>query len=438
MAQQSQSEEQSSGIARAGKRKWGYEPGQVDEFLEHAHTLYERDDQSLTQSDIQNVSFDLAKNGYKISQVDATLTRLERAVVDKHTTWQITNQGRVAFKAQSEELYKSLQSHAQRAHKERFAPGKGKKPSYDRRQVDRLIDQIIEKAGIELSLTANTNRQALADINAQSVANVIFTQRKGKHGYDERQVDYYLNACVQLLTRLESYARVADYVSGATEEDHLTESQHEDSFDLFAGSMQTSSVPASFTEHNTHAADSDFDQLHRAEQAIFNADTVSQPMPPAPAPAVNSLAKLGSIQADTNMDTDFETSSPSVLVDKESGTPTSSHFDGETTAAYSPFDMPLDVQSSDTTQEAEHTEQTSSLAALAQMAQSLPEPERVQAASFEPHVPSLETPSVPSLSMPSLDNIGSVGDINIPDLSFPDFSTDTKSEQNSQKDENEN
>ena len=52
----------------------------------------------------------------------------------------------------------------------------------------------------------------LVDLNSQTVANVIFTQRKGKRGYDERQVDYYLNECVQLLTRLESYARVADFV----------------------------------------------------------------------------------------------------------------------------------------------------------------------------------------------------------------------------------
>lgn len=49
------------------------------------------------------------------------------------------------------------------------------------------------------------------------MANVIFTQRKGKRGYDERQVDYYLNECVQLLTRLESYARVADFVGEPSE-----------------------------------------------------------------------------------------------------------------------------------------------------------------------------------------------------------------------------
>lgn len=35
MAQQSE-----ASIPRAGKRKWGYDPGQVDEFLEHAHALY--------------------------------------------------------------------------------------------------------------------------------------------------------------------------------------------------------------------------------------------------------------------------------------------------------------------------------------------------------------------------------------------------------------
>ncbi len=52
----------------------------------------------------------------------------------------------------------------------------------------------------------------MADLEFAYVNDVIFTQRKGKKGYDERQVDYYLNACAQLLSRFESYARVADFV----------------------------------------------------------------------------------------------------------------------------------------------------------------------------------------------------------------------------------
>ena len=204
MAQEPESERNASGIARTSKRKWGYDSEQVDAFLERAHMLYEGEGAQLTQHDIQNVSFDLVKGGYVIAQVDAALARLERAVVDKQTTWEISQHGRVAWKAQTETLFSQLDAHSKREHGERFKPGEGKGPSYDRKQVDRIVDQCLTKAAGELGVeeVSEDDAKKLVDLNSQTVANVIFTQRKGKRGYDERQVDYYLNECVQLLTRL--------------------------------------------------------------------------------------------------------------------------------------------------------------------------------------------------------------------------------------------
>ena len=112
MAQELREGDGKSGIARAGKRKWGYDPAQVDAFLERAHALYDSEGMNLTQHDIQNVSFDLRKNGYVIAQVDAALGRLERAVVDKQTTWEIAQHGRVTWKAKTEKLYHEVQNHA--------------------------------------------------------------------------------------------------------------------------------------------------------------------------------------------------------------------------------------------------------------------------------------------------------------------------------------
>ena len=94
MAQEPETEKNASGIAHAAKRKWGYDAEQVDAFLERAHMLYEGEGAQLTQHDIQNVSFELVKGGYVIAQVDAALARLERAVVDKQTTWEISQHGR--------------------------------------------------------------------------------------------------------------------------------------------------------------------------------------------------------------------------------------------------------------------------------------------------------------------------------------------------------
>lgn len=203
-----------SGMERVGKRKLGYNVAQVDAFLERAHTLYESDEARLTQQDIQEISFDLERNGYVIGQVDAALSRLERAVVDKCTEQEISECGRVAWKARAEELYRMLLKHAQRDYRERFDNGASRRPSYARKQVDIMVDQALDKIALMLGheLEWETDENTLDDINSTYVSNVIFTQKTGKHGYDERQVDYYLNACVRLLSSLESLKRLDKYV----------------------------------------------------------------------------------------------------------------------------------------------------------------------------------------------------------------------------------
>ena len=301
MAQEPETERNASGIARAAKRKWGYDAEQVDAFLERAHRLYEGEGAQLTQHDIQNVSFELVKGGYVIAQVDAALARLERAVVDKQTTWEISQHGRVAWKAQTEDLFKKLDAHAEREPGERFKPGEGKNPSYDRKQVDRVIDKCLTKAAGELGLEqiSEEDSKAIADMNAQTISNVVFTQRKGKKGYDERQVDYYLAACGQLLTRLESYARVADFVGEPSEEtqSNIAPASADGgapmSTSLFA--TPASAAPAAGTAPSapsapavTVAAAGDekdsFDALNKAEHEIFTSA--------APSPVSAPTAKV--------------------------------------------------------------------------------------------------------------------------------------------------
>lgn len=234
MAKASEQEHNGSTLARAGKRKWGYDTSQVDEFLERVHALYEEDEPKISQSDIQNTAFSLQKNGYVISQVDAALHRLENAVVDKQTQWDVAQAGRVAWQAQTQSLAQTLLPRASRAAKQRFADGPARKPSYDRKQVDRFVDQIVGKLNRELGFDEqpqdNETAQADSQITASSIANVIFTQRKGKHGYAERQVDAYLNRAIQVFSRLESYARLEESL------DHIEESrdaeQQSDAFDV--------------------------------------------------------------------------------------------------------------------------------------------------------------------------------------------------------------
>ena len=320
MSQQPEGSGRGPVIARAGKRKWGYDVGQVDEFLAHAHELYDSEEPRLTQHDIQNASFDLVKNGYVLAQVDAALARLERAVVDQHTSWELAHGGRVPFKARSEALLAELRPHYERERGRRFREGTGKQPSYDRKQVDRLVDQVIAKASAALGAADDADDRATSELTAARVSNAVFTQRKGRRGYDERCVDYYLDAAVQLLSRIESYARVSEFehAQGAVDEEaaasHASVAHDAQPQPVAGGSGAAAApvaslfaaaaaapvpappAPAAPAEQGRATAASrqeSFETLNAAEQSIFRPRTqaASAPAPhTAPAPSAAPVA----------------------------------------------------------------------------------------------------------------------------------------------------
>ncbi len=444
MAQELREGDGKSGIARAGKRKWGYDPAQVDAFLERAHALYDSEGMNLTQHDIQNVSFDLRKNGYVIAQVDAALGRLERAVVDKQTTWEIAQHGRVTWKAKTEKLYHEVQNHAERNERERFKSGAPKQPSYDKKQVDRLVDQIVDKAAAALGVDGVTEDdvRSLADLNANTVNNVIFTQRKGKKGYDERQVDYFLNACVQLLSRLESYARVADFVSGEPAAPAQTATnvtvQANGVSPLFASGTQRPATDERFAPAAV-AHDESFDALHQAEQSLFTAPAPVAPAAPAAAAPIAYASAPASFDASTSTNSTTSTnaeqpvsfapaaypvhasneSAAKPVSETPSVAPTavaaaeppvsapSAPVSGVTAgsvpsfapaqAAHEPA-APASTPSVFAEQPVDMVQNDSSLAALAHMAAVSQELPAVDAPSFAPKMPSLDAPNALKLN----------------------------------------
>lgn len=241
-------ENNSKSIERVGKRKWGYSVEQVDTFLANARSQFSGDGEQLTQGDIQNVSFDLARGGYAIAQVDNALARLECAVVDQQTEQELARDGREAWKANTESLYRTILAHVERDERSRFADGEAKKPSYDKKQVDVLIDKVIDKAAAGLGVDGVTQDDVrkLANLTSSSVAAAVFTQRKGKKGYDERQVDNFLNSCVQLLARIESYDRITKRLDNDEVDDQVSD-QNDDQASETAAVASTAAVAASQT-----------------------------------------------------------------------------------------------------------------------------------------------------------------------------------------------
>ena len=205
-------EEQARGnrLPLADRNKWGYDIDQVDEFLDRAHQLYDAAQPQLNQEDIQNVLFTLVRGGYDIEAVDRALLRLEQAAVDKQTSSEISSEGRVAWRTKTVQLAQTLMPRANAGNGYRFADGHGKEPSYDRKQVDSFVvnavTRICDELGIEYpQAVSSSNFDSDEDFTPRYVSTILFTQRKGDRGYDEGQVDMYVNRISQVVSRIVSF-----------------------------------------------------------------------------------------------------------------------------------------------------------------------------------------------------------------------------------------
>ena len=297
-------------IARSGKRKWGYDTKQVDAFLERAHSLYESQDPDLTQEEIANASFDLCKNGYIITQVDAALSRLERVISDRQTSLEIARVGVDGWTTRMVSLQSELTTHAGRPSGSVFKRGDPGMPSYDCKQVERLIEQVLNKTSDQLNLQegrkTDSGKSKNTDITADRVSNVIFTQRRGPKGYDERQVDFFLAKAVELLEQLESFARVSERAKRASasatvpaavpaqSQLPVQDSSASGVQPLIGQSQEPAwSIPNASPVAEDQSSQDDFAQLHQAERAIFDAPAASTQTVPTAQPN-SSLSALAS------------------------------------------------------------------------------------------------------------------------------------------------
>lgn len=307
--------------------------------------------------------------------------------------------------------------------------------------MDRLVDQIVDKAAAALGVDGVTEDdvRSLADLNADTVNNVIFTQRKGKRGYDERQVDYFLNACVQLLSRLESYARVADFVSGEPAAPAQTAKnvtvQANGVSPLFASGTQRPATDERFAP-SAAAHDESFDALHQAEQSLFTAPAPVAPAAPAAAAPIAYAPAPASFDASTSTNStnaeqpvSFAPAAYPVHASNESAakpvseTPSvaptaavaaeppvsapSAPVSGATAGSAPSFApaqsshesaAPSSTPSVFAEQPVDMVQNDSSLAALAHMAAVSQELPAVDVPSFAPKMPSLDTPNALKLN----------------------------------------
>ncbi|MCJ7827503.1 MAG: DivIVA domain-containing protein [Demequinaceae bacterium] len=175
---------------RVGFLRQGYDWEQVNEFFTNVRVAYERtvvDPNGLTPLDIRHAAFDLRGRGYKTTEVDAALDRLEDAFSARIKDQFVHQHGVEAWHAQLAERAQVLYERLRRPKGERFSHPKRLKRGYRTNDIDALLDRITAFFDRGQALTPSDIRTA------------IFPRRAKWRSYDESKVDAYLARAIDIL-----------------------------------------------------------------------------------------------------------------------------------------------------------------------------------------------------------------------------------------------
>lgn len=178
----------------AAKRELGYQPDQVDAFLERARSSYERasgtveggGSRGMTAAEVRSASFSVKKRGYSSRYVDAALDRLEEVFYERERRAEMRLRGEDAWWSETRQLLSEVRGRLQRPRGKRFRRRGLFATGYRRSQVDAFLDRVSEMF----------ERREL-NIAPAEVRDVVFHSQW--RGYDEDQVDALLDAVVELI-----------------------------------------------------------------------------------------------------------------------------------------------------------------------------------------------------------------------------------------------
>lgn len=183
-------------FATVSEKEIGYNVRQVDQFLGRARAAYARTgadtDPALTSRDVRTVSFDPAHGGYDAHAVDAALDRLEDAFVQRERDELVAAHGQDAWLAQLGKTAAALRGRLDRPDGERFRrPKKRTAQSYRIEDVDALCRLLIPYFEHNEPMSVDVVRRA------------VFASAKGAAGYEESQVDAFLDRVVEVLAAVD-------------------------------------------------------------------------------------------------------------------------------------------------------------------------------------------------------------------------------------------
>lgn len=180
---------------RVRGNEFGYNAKQVDQFLQRARVALETPQaavQRVTSADVRGVSFDPVKGGYSAAVVDAALDRLEDAFARRERDELIAARGEEAWLREIGSLSGILRGRLHRPDGERFRrPTKKKARSYNIVDVDSLCYALVGYLEEDKPLSVDSVRRA------------VFRPATGEDGYEETQVDAFLDRVVELMAAID-------------------------------------------------------------------------------------------------------------------------------------------------------------------------------------------------------------------------------------------
>ena len=177
-----------SSFPLAERGQLGYQPEEVDAFLERARDTYDQGADVLspvTALEIRGLAFPLKKRGYSARFVDAAMDRLEEVFYERERRARMAQIGEEAWWAEVGQLLREVRGRLDRPRGKRFRTRGIFASGYRKSQVDAFLDRVS-------ALFAGDDQLTTAEVRG-----VVFHSQW--RGYNEDQVDALLDAVIELL-----------------------------------------------------------------------------------------------------------------------------------------------------------------------------------------------------------------------------------------------
>lgn len=177
-----------SSFPLAERGQLGYQPEEVDAFLERARDTYDQGADVLspvTALEIRGLAFPLKKRGCSARFVDAAMDRLEEVFYERERRARMAQIGEEAWWAEVGQLLREVRGRLDRPRGKRFRTRGIFASGYRKSQVDAFLDRVS-------ALFAGDDQLTTAEVRG-----VVFHSQW--RGYNEDQVDALLDAVVELL-----------------------------------------------------------------------------------------------------------------------------------------------------------------------------------------------------------------------------------------------